>query len=97
MKVEVEKKPPYKAGQWIDPATYDETRLPKGHKCEEGRITRQNRTDSNRPDSIWPEMWAIMTPKEKKEAKLALAPVVASLTSRKTTYLPKMPSMPVMS
>ena len=33
-----------------------------------------------------------MTPKEKKEAKLALAPVVASLTSRKTTYLPKMPS-----
>ena len=38
-----------------------------------------------------------MTPKEKREAKLALAPVVAFLTSGKTPNLPKMPRMPVMS
>ena len=78
VKVEVEKKPkggsPYKAGQFVDPANYEGARVPKGHTCEGGRITRANRTDSNRPASIWPEMWAIMTPKEKREAKLALMP-----------------------
>jgi hypothetical protein len=97
VKVEVEKKPPYKAGQWIDPSVYDESRLPKEHHCEEGRITRTNCTDSNRPASIWPEMWAIMTPKEKREAKLALVPVVASVTSVRKPYVPQMPRMPVMN
>ena len=42
-------------------------------------------------------MWAITTPKEKREAKLALAPVVASLTSEIALNVPRMPKMPTMS
>jgi hypothetical protein len=84
VKVDIEKKPkkkgpyvagpPYKTGQFVDPANFYQARVPKGYTCEDGRIARANRTDSTPPASIWPEMWAIMTPKEKREAKLALMP-----------------------
>ena len=79
--------PPYKAGQFVDQTSFDESRVPKGHKYEDGRITRANRTDSKRPADIWPEMWAIMTPKEKLEARQhadetveAVAPGLAAVT-----------------
>ncbi len=45
---------PYTAGQFIDPSTYDTSRVPQGYKCEDGRITRQNKTSSGRPEGIWP-------------------------------------------
>ena len=94
VKVEVEKMPLYKAGQFVDPAAFDEARVPKGHRCEDARITRVNRTDSKRPASIWPEMWAIMTPKEKIEARQAATPYIASVTMVRKKYVLKMPCMP---
>jgi hypothetical protein len=54
--LDVEKLPQYKAGQFVDAASFDESPIPKGYKCEDGRITRSNRTDSKRPASIWPEI-----------------------------------------
>jgi hypothetical protein len=99
--------PPYKAGQFVDQTSFDESRVPKGHKYEDGRITRKNRTDSKRPVDIWPEMWAILTPKEKQEAirladeaaKAAVPGLVAVTTMRHKTKkgLNKMPCMPTMS
>ncbi len=42
-------------------------------------------------------MLAIMTPKEKRAAKLALASVVASLTFKVALNVPRMPKMPTIS
>ena len=99
--------PPYKAGQFVDQASYDESRVPKGHKYEDGRITRANRTDSKRPPDMWPEMWAILTPEEKQEAirlaaEVAQAAVpglvaVSTMRHKTKTGLNKMPFMPTMS
>ena len=83
---DVEKLPQYKAGQFVDTASFDEPRIPKGYKCEDGRITRSNRTDSKRPASIWPEMWAIMTPKEKIEARQAATPYIAAVKMVRKKY-----------
>ena len=69
---------PYVAGQFIDPDTYDVSRIPQGYKCEDGRITRQNKTSSGRPEGIWPEIWATMSAKDKREAKAAKMPSLAS-------------------
>ncbi len=86
-------KPKYTAEQWADPSLYEEARHPKGHKYEQGRVTKQNRRDSNLPEGTGPEMWAIMTPKKKREAKLALATVVVSLGPAPVPKMPKMPAM----
>ena len=83
---------PYVAGQFVDPSTYDASRVPQGYKCEDGRITRQNKTSSGRPEGIWPEIWAIMTAKEKREAKAAKMPPLASpATAAAALLVPKMP------
>ena len=70
-----EKLETYKAGQFVDKTVFDVSRVPTGYAYEEGRITRQNRrATSGRPEGMWPELWAMMTPKEKREAKAAMAP-----------------------
>ncbi len=83
---------PYTAGQIIDPSTYDAFRVPQGCKCEDGRITRQNKTPSGRPESSWPEILATMSAKDKREAKAAKMPSLASHTvAAHGTPVPCMP------
>ena len=67
--VKAEPKPKYVAGQWVGDEVLDPDRIPKGYKCENGRITRQNRRENGRLDGIWPEIWSLMTPKEKQQAR----------------------------
>ena len=66
---EKETKPKYTAGQWVPDEILDPERIPKGYKSEAGRTTRQNRKDNGRPEGIWPEIWSITTPKERKAAR----------------------------
>ena len=75
-------KPKYVAGQWVGDQVLDPDRIPKGYKCEDGRITRQNRRTSGRPEGIWPEIWSMMTPKDKKEAQMAAKVKAEAATCR---------------
>ncbi len=50
---------------------YDESRLPLGHKYEDGRIARQNKVSSGWPEGIWAEIWVMVSAKETHEAKAA--------------------------
>ncbi len=49
---------PCVAGEWTSADVYDEYRLPKRHNYEDGRLTRQSKVSSGRPEGIWPEIWA---------------------------------------
>jgi hypothetical protein len=60
---EAKVKKPYEAGEWVAESKFDPDRLPKGYKLENGRITRIR--NSNRPESILPEVWNAMTGKQK--------------------------------
>ena len=54
-KVEADKskaKPKYSAGQWVGDQVLDPERIPNGYKCENGRITRQSRKETGRPEGI---------------------------------------------
>ena len=58
----------YPPGSWVDNSVYDADRVPIGYTYEHGRITRINKS-STRPPNIPPEVWEILTPKQKQKAK----------------------------
>ena len=58
-------KGPYRAGQIVDPGSFDPALLPTGYMLENGRVTRLRK--SNRPESCLPEVWAMLSPKQKEK------------------------------
>ena len=76
---------------WVEEKDYDPERLPNGYTYENGRVTRRL-TTSKRPESIAPEIWAMMNRRQKLEAvnrheRLARDAVVTVCVS---PQLPKM-------
>ena len=56
----------YEPGQLVAEANYDPERLPNGYLFVNGRVTRKQK--SARPANIFPEVWQMMTSKQKKDA-----------------------------
>ena len=56
--------PPYEPGQWVDIEMFDPSRLRPGYHLQNGRIRRIRK--STRPPDCLPEVWATLTPKQRK-------------------------------
>ena len=58
--------PMYLPGSWVDESTFDASRVPNGYVYENKRITRVNKS-STRPSQVIPELWQILTPRQKQK------------------------------
>ncbi len=54
----------YRAGQIVEEGDFDHTRLPTGYHVQNGRVTRI--VKSSRPEACPPEVWAMMSGKQKQ-------------------------------